>query len=190
MPNRAKLSLKQAFGWFLGALLIAGLVACSGVFSNGRQPSDINLSEGWRPPTIVAPAPATPTPSFMPSTSTPARPSPTPVCSNNLTFLKDLTIPDGSSVAPNTPLDKRWLVKNNGSCNWDARYRLRLASGKNLGAQTEQALYPARSGAQATLRLLFTAPDSPGVYRSSWQAIGPDGQPFGDPIFIEIVVKS
>jgi hypothetical protein len=189
MPIRAILTKVQVLRWFVATAFIAGLVACNGLSLTGGQASGEPTIVGWRPPTIVAPTLLTPTPTLLPS-STPARSSPAPVCSNNLSFLKDLTIPDGSSVAPNAPLDKRWLVKNSGTCNWDARYQLRLTSGTNLGALPEQALYPARSGAQAPLRLLFHAPESPGVYRSSWQAIGADGQPFGDPVFIEIIVKN
>jgi hypothetical protein len=54
----------------------------------------------------------------------------------------------------------------------------------------EQALYPARSGTQVELRIVFTAPNEPGIYRSAWQAHDPEGQPFGDQFFIEIVVEA
>lgn len=143
----------------------------------------------FRPPTLAAPAPSTPTPT-APPTALPLRASPTPVCTNNLVFVKDLTVPDGSQITPKAPIDKRWLVKNTGTCNWDDRYHLRLTSGKELGAVPEQALFPARSGTQATFRIQFTAPELPGTYRSGWQAFAPDDQPFGDPIFIEIVVAT
>jgi len=66
---------------------------------------------------------------------------------------------------------------------------LRLIAGEALGAPTEQALYPARAGAQATLRILFRAPSEPGTYHSAWQAYNPQGEAFGDPIYIEIVVS-
>jgi hypothetical protein len=120
--------------------------------------------------------------------SEPPRFTPTPVCTPNLTFLSDLTIPDGTQVAPGATLDKRWQVENSGSCNWDANYRVKLIAGEQMGAPAEQALYPARSGTQATLRILFTAPTQPGTYRSAWQAFDPNGQPFGDVFFIEVVV--
>jgi hypothetical protein len=103
--------------------------------------------------------------------------------------LEDLTVPDGSLVTPGSTLDKRWRVENSGTCNWDEKYRLKLVSGLEMGAQTEQALYPARSGTQAVLRIIFTAPEEPGPYRSAWQAYDPHGEPFGDPIFIEVIVQ-
>jgi hypothetical protein len=108
---------------------------------------------------------------------------------DNLIYLQDLTIPDDSSVLPGSMLDKQWLVENNGTCNWDRYYRLRLIAGPDLGAPSEQALYPARSGSQAVIRILFTAPAESGTYRSAWQAYDPQGKTFGDLIFIQIVVS-
>ncbi len=113
-----------------------------------------------------------------------------PPCTDNLLYLEDQTIPDGSLVSAGEVLDKRWFVENNGSCNWGKDYRLKLISGFDLGALPEQGLYPARSGTQAAIRIVFTAPAEPGVYRSAWQASNPAGQPFGDPIYIEVQVAS
>ncbi len=110
-------------------------------------------------------------------------------CSSNLKFIQDLTIPDGTAVPPGASLDKQWLVENSGTCAWDERYRLRLIAGPELGALTEQYLVPARGGSQAVLRIVFTAPAEPGPYRSAWQAFSPSGDPFGDPIFIDILVQ-
>jgi hypothetical protein len=114
--------------------------------------------------------------------------TPTPECEPDLTFLSDLSLPDGTVVLPGQSLDKRWQVENSGSCNWDIRYRLKLIAGPNLGAATDQALYPARSNTPAVIRIIFTAPDESGVQRSAWQAHDPHGEPFGDPIFIEVAV--
>ena len=122
------------------------------------------------------------------TTSPPAGPTTTPPCANNLLFLQDLTIPDNTQVAAGSPLDKQWLVQNNGTCNWDSRYRLRFIAGDPLGAPAEQALYPARAGAQATLRILFTAPSDPGTYTSEWQAYDPSGTAFGVSFFMKIVI--
>lgn len=92
-------------------------------------------------------------------------------------------------VFPGNQLDKRWLVENTGTCNWDRQYKLKLVAGPNMGVENDRSLYPARSGAQVTIRIIYKAPDEPGIYRSAWQAYGPDDQPFGDPVFIEVVVQ-
>ncbi len=137
----------------------------------------------------IPPTPANaPLATSQPAASDPPA-APTLHCVDNLHFLKDMTIPDGSRVTPGSTLDKQWQVENNGSCNWDDRYRLRLIAGAEMGAPAEQALYPARSGTQAVIRILFTAPLEAGEYLSEWQAYAPDGTPFGETLFIKIVVE-
>ena len=115
-------------------------------------------------------------------------PTPTPACTNGLEFVEDVTIEDGSVVSPGQRLDKRWQVLNAGSCNWDADYEVQLIAGPAMKAPNPQSLFPARSGTEAEIRMVFTAPEEPGAYRSAWQAFDPDGDPFGDPFFIDIVV--
>lgn len=162
---------------FWVACLLLWFTAC-----NGRQ-TDIYLPSTrapTQPPTATNPASAVP--------PTIPAPTPTTVCTNHLTFVEDVTIPDGSEVESGVRIDKRWLVKNDGDCNWDASYRLKLVTGPALGVTEELALYPARGGSEATIRVVFTAPAEAGTYRSAWQAIGPDGQAFGDAVYIEIVV--
>ncbi|MGW8251220.1 MAG: NBR1-Ig-like domain-containing protein [Anaerolineales bacterium] len=144
----------------------------------------------YKPP--AAASPLLPTPPHAVPTVSPSPPaaSPTPSCSNNLTFLEDASIPDGSLVQPQETLDKTWIVENSGTCNWDERYRLKLIAGPEMNVSPEQALYPARSGTQVPIRLVFVAPLDLGEYRSAWQAYSPDGQAFGDPIFIDVVVST
>ena len=171
-------------------LLCLLLVAC---ISGQSRRVDTQPDEGiYLSPTRLPQTPlvlAIPSPTFTEVVPTAdLRPTSTPACKNNLRFLEDVTIPDGTRLNPDELVDKRWKVENPGSCNWDERYRLRLISGPSLGASTEQALYPARSGAQAIVRILFTAPHLPGTYRSAWQAFSPQGETFGDTIYIEIAV--
>lgn len=153
----------------------------------------------FRPPSDST-SPSTPPPGSQPGASTPIvfptetfTPAPieitaAPPCENNLTFLLDQTYDDGTVVLPGQSVDKQWLVENSGSCNWDSRYRLRFVGGESLGAAEELPLYPARSGARITLRIIFTSPTTPGSYQSAWQAISPDGTLFGDTIYLLIIV--
>jgi hypothetical protein len=80
-------------------------------------------------------------------------------------------------------------VLNSGTCNWEEGFELRLISGDAMGAATVQALPPSRSGILVTIRVMFTAPAAVGSYRSAWKAYSPVGDPFGDEVYIEIVVK-
>jgi hypothetical protein len=144
-------------------------------------------------PTLEGPVAPAPDPIISPS-ATPAvvptlvQPSPTPPCADGLSYIRDLTIPDGTNVAPGQTVDKQWLVKNSGTCNWDVRYRLKLIGGDAMGAAPIQALYPARAGTEIALRIVFTAPSATGLYESQWKAIAPDGKPFGDFFSVSITV--
>jgi len=148
---------------------------------------------GFRPPTqAVSPTPLPSTPVTQ-STSAPEIgdfiPTATPTCSDGLTFIEDLSIPDGQTVAPGAVLDKRWQVQNSGTCNWDNGYTVQHTAGPELGALETIALYPARSGTEALLRIEFIAPNEAGIYRSAWQAYNPQGEAFGDPFYIEFAVS-
>lgn len=153
----------------------------------------------FRPPSgFISPTPplpelpqVAPPPVFMPSKTSPPAPTeifPTPACTDNLTWLSDLTYADNTVVLPGQSIDKQWLIQNNGSCDWDARYRLRRVGGESLGVPDEIPLYPARAGIQVSLRIIFTAPFESGTYRSEWQAVNPDGTFFGNAIYILIIV--
>jgi hypothetical protein len=173
---------------FAVVLILISLAACS----------PASAATPFRPPTMQAPLieptfiiqptqevviiESTPLPTIFP-TINPAD------CTNNLTFLEDITIPDNMFATFGLALDKQWLVQNSGTCNWTSTYRLRNIGGAALGAPEEIALYPARVGTQATLRVQFTAPFAEGVYESAWQAIDASGNPFGDPIYIRIAVQ-
>ncbi len=170
--------------------LACSLAGCAPLIKAGGAPGLQQNAAYYRPPTPVgapglgAPAPASGQPAL------PLLPTATIQCKDSLAFLKDITIPDGTVVAPDSTLDKRWEIENNGNCNWGQDYRVRLIAGTELGAQKEQALYPARSGSRAVIRMVFKAPAEPGTYRSAWQAYNPQGEPFGDPFFIEIKVEA
>lgn len=169
---------------FLMVLLIF-TSGCSPLFS--AQEAAPQQTPFFRPPTPISAG--TPKTSQSISADSSGNPTATVECRDNLTFLSDLTIPDGTIVSPGSTLDKRWEVENSGNCNWGSNYRIRIIAGTEMGAQKEQALYPARSGTRAVIRILFNAPNETGTYRSAWQAFDEQGEPFGDPFFIEITVQ-
>ena len=125
----------------------------------------------FRPPTKPAPTQILSTTTPIPAIYTPI-PTPTITatatespCTNNLEFLQDVTIPDGTSISFGGTIDKQWLVKNNGTCDWDSTYRLKWIGGDPLGAAQEQILFPAKAGTQATLRITLHRPYSGRIIR-------------------------
>ncbi len=162
------------------AALLIGLLLLAACQDSERQTTTVEV---FVPPTLAA----TPAPTAEP-TATRGPATPTPPCVDNLQFLEDVTIPDGTVVQVGQVLDKRWRVENAGTCNWDSQYRIQLISGSPMGAATEQALFPARSGTEIEIQIQFVVPDESGLLRSAWQAFNPQDEPFGDPVFIEISV--
>ncbi|MHC1740012.1 MAG: NBR1-Ig-like domain-containing protein [Anaerolineaceae bacterium] len=171
--------------FFLVAITLSlFLGGCSGLrpIRSATSPESVNY--------FVAPTKiATPTPELQ-LTSTSAVDAQPNDCTNVLSYLSDLSIPDGTFIDASSSLDKKWQVRNSGTCNWNESYTLQMTSGDLLGATSPQALAPARSGTETVIRIIFTAPQNPGNYSSTWQAFTADGQPFGDPLFIEINVPA
>ena len=184
MPSRPSSLLRMGLFAVILTLLLAS--ACS----------PAPTATPFRPPTAQAPLIE---PTFIINPTQPiviieSSPLPTIIptinpeeCSDNLTFLSDLTIPDNTSIVYGSTVDKQWIVENSGSCHWNSDYRLRHIGGASLDAPEEIALYPARAGTQATIQILFTAPFTDGEYESAWQAFDPSGAAFGDPIFVRII---
>lgn len=135
-------------------------------------------------PPVASPSPVPQTDPVQRSTE-PAKRS----CSNQLQFVDDLSIPDGTRTDSGKELKKRWLIENTGTCDWNRAYSLRLVSGSPLDAPEVQKLYPARPGSRVIIQITFTAPSDPGNYATTWQAFDPSGQRFGDPFFMEITVE-
>jgi Ig-like domain from next to BRCA1 gene len=161
--------------------------------------SPVSPSTPFIPPTAPAPLiepsliiqptqPSGPQPTPLPTIAIPTATTSPEECVNNLTFISDLTVFDGTSIPYGTTIDKQWLVQNSGTCNWNAGYRLRYVGGATLGASEELALYPAKSSTQAVIQITFTAPFSDGEYESAWQAFDPSGLAFGDAIYMRIEV--
>jgi len=177
---------KAIFFFILIALISLFLAACE------AQDAVPTPTEGiYTPPTprpTESPLEVIPSNADSESLSEDIRPTAAPVCANSLLFLRDVTIPDGTVIAPGERLDKRWEVRNSGSCNWGAGYQVKLIAGPGMGLPVRQALYPALSTTDVVIRMVFIAPQEPGQYRSAWQAYDPQDNPFGDPFFIDVVV--
>ncbi len=131
---------------------------------------------------------ATATPRASPTPKEPTA-TPLPPCVPSLRYLSDITYPDGTLVSPGQRIQKQWQVENNGSCDWEAGYRLKLVGGFPLGVFGDVALYPARAATQAVIEITFTAPPESGLYRTAWQAYSAENVPFGDVVYMEIIVR-
>jgi photosystem II stability/assembly factor-like uncharacterized protein len=110
-------------------------------------------------------------------------------------FVSDLTIPDGSSVAPGAAFTKTWRLLNNGTCTWDTSYTLVSAGGDAMGPSTPVKLpVSVPPGQMLDLSVNLVAPATAGHYKSLWKLSNPSGVQFGigasgnDPFWVDINV--
>lgn len=145
--------------------------------------------------TLLAPI-KTPTfiPSILPSmtatstlinlTSTPQEP-----CTDDAEFIGDVTIPDGTQMAPGQVFSKIWRFRNSGSCTWDEGYTIQFVSGDKMSGEPQPFPGVVASGEIVDISVQFTAPSSTGEYKSGWRLVNAKGQFFGIFFFIMITVK-
>lgn len=99
---------------------------------------------------------------------------------NCASFVADITIPDGSYVAPGTAFTKTWRIRNNGSVTWNTNYKLIFVSGTQMNAPGWIALpHNVAPGQTIDLTLNMTAPASSGSYRASFKLQSDSGEIFG-----------
>ncbi len=162
----------------LGLFLLWGLCACQ---NGSTQPPAVTSTLFYIPPTSAPVAQATIAVDDQPSILVTATSG---ICMNNLSFIRDVTVPDGTLVAPSAAIHKEWQVQNSGTCHWHDQYTLVFISGDALPGVDAIALYPAKAGATAILELNLIAPETPGTYFSEWQAVDPAGVNFGDTVYL------
>lgn len=164
----------------LGGLLLGGALLLLAACTRSSLPAESGV--------FVAPTINPQSSPIILETFTPPPATATPECENNLVFLQDLTIPDGSHLQPGEEFEKVWQVRNDGSCVWGSGYYLRLQDGEALGTQGRQALPASSPGDVVEISIAFTAPEQPGSYRSAWKAHDFGDSPFGVLIYLEIIV--
>ncbi len=103
-------------------------------------------------------------------------------------FVSDVNIPDGSVMEPERPFRKTWRVRNDGSSSW-AGVKLVFIHGQNPGGPLESVLPEVKPGDDCDISLDLTAPASPGPVMGYWRMVDPRGRPFGDTLWLHIVVN-
>jgi hypothetical protein len=112
---------------------------------------------------------------------------------NNLAYVADATYPDNSEIKPGKDFEKKWTVKNTGTCTWDEGYKLVFIGG-------DRALDPTSfefenkddfvaPGETADLGVDLTAPNQEGNYGGTWRMQSDAGVYFGEYLTVLIVVK-
>ncbi|MCZ7540832.1 MAG: NBR1-Ig-like domain-containing protein [Anaerolineae bacterium] len=117
--------------------------------------------------------------------SDPAQPSPQ---LSELSYVADVTIPDGAALHPGEAFVKTWRVRNTGTTTWGPGFALAFFSDDQLDGPDSVPLPPIKPGDVAELSLMLTAPQEPGLHRSTWRGRDPQGRFFDCDLFALIDV--
>jgi len=126
-------------------------------------------------PTLPPPQPtntAVTLPTLPIATNTPAA-SPTATCDLGQ-FIKDVTIPDGTTFAPGEKFTKTWRIRNTGTCTWSG-YSLVFDSGDAMNGTSPNPIGTVGPGQEVDLSVNLTAPATNGSYRGYWRIRNPSG---------------
>lgn len=128
---------------------------------------------------IVSTSTAVP-PTAIPATPTKVPPTPTPVPCYQVSFVSDLSIPDGTKIVAGTNFTKSWRLKNSGSCTWDTRYDIAYVDGTQMtSAKIWDLDKTVKPGETIDISLAMTAPVVQGNYTANFMMVNPNGVRFG-----------
>jgi hypothetical protein len=139
----------------------------------------------------VLPAPPAPTPTTIPTTPAEiptATAAPGGGCTYNSVFVTDVSIPDGTELAPGQTFDKIWRVRNNGTCTWGSGYQLVFVSGAPMTSNTAVPIPTTAPGATVDLLVSLAAPETPGTHTGVWRLKNRAGAFFGTTLTVVIRV--
>ena len=152
---------------------------------------------------------ATPTITVLPSATSTAWASPTFVASTptsqsittysssystaygcyDAAYVSDVTIADGTVVAPGEEFVKTWKFQNTGNCNWSENFWITYSSGEDMDGDDTEIDEDVTTGDTASISVSLVAPDDEGTYTGYWQLATEDGNVFGERVYVLIVVS-
>ncbi|KAJ2848008.1 hypothetical protein IWW36_003550 [Coemansia brasiliensis] len=106
-------------------------------------------------------------------------------------FVEDVTIPDGTVVAPNESFVKIWSVANMGDSEWPEGTMLVHIDGAPMlvGSKKATPVVIGKRYEQIGIAADLIAPSEPGQYVSQWRLMTVDGHYFGAGLWCNIVVE-
>jgi len=98
----------------------------------------------------------------------------------NLAKMVSETIDDGTVFPASTKFTKKWVLRNDGTCNWLPDYEVIFMSGDQMGADSPikigKSVLP---GESLELSVDFISPTVEGTYQGDWKLRTNDGVVFG-----------
>ncbi len=108
---------------------------------------------------------------------------------NDAVYVSDVTIPDGTILAPGEEFKKTWQFQNTGTCDWSEDYLLTFISGDDMDGDTTTIDEGVASGDTDSISVWLVAPETTGTYTGYWRLADEDGGLFGESVYVQIVVS-
>ena len=143
-------------------------------------------------PTITLTPVFTDTPVFTPTLATPlpTKTAPRPTSSNcaNMTYVADVTIPDGTQMPVGQEFTKTWRVQNSGTCPWTTSFKLVFAYGEAMSGQGVTMPATVAVGQQIDISVKLKVPNKTGSLTGFWTMMDDKNQPFAKLLTVVINV--
>ena len=149
---------------------------------------------------VFALQPGDPIPTMAPTAAPTAAPT-SSGCTDMAAFVRDVTIPDNSVLASNTPFTKTWRLRNAGSCTWNSHYLVSYMAGTTMTQVPGYWIVPQGQtvvpGQTVDISVGMTSPVQSGNYGSYWGLKNENGQMIpiqgganGKSFYVKIRVKN
>ena len=130
---------------------------------------------------IVVP---TPTPTLTPTTPTPT------LCPPNACLEGDVTDKAGTEFEPRETFTKTWRMLSCGCVPWPDGTNWVFVAGDLMSAPTSVPVPDTPLSDTVDISVNMMAPDKPGTYEGCWQMQDPNGDCFGNRVYVRIVVPT
>lgn len=108
-------------------------------------------------------------------------------CTNNATFVTDVTVPDGTAMTPGQTFNKVWRIRNTGTCTWGTGEELAFVRGEAMTPVRAITVPATAPGNTADIAVNMTAPTAAGSHTGEWRMRGKDGTLFG--VTLRVVIN-
>ncbi len=114
-----------------------------------------------------------------------------------ITWVSDVTIPDGTVMLASTKFHKVWKVLNSGTTTWTTDYKLIWVDITNFDYNKIDSVVPTKEvkiskevkpGEEIEIAIDLIAPNKNGTYKIFFRMLSPAGKFFGDPGWALITV--
>lgn len=183
-PTAEPIPVATATAVDIGVLQTA---AVQTVVANITQTAAAQPTSTPEPTETLTPSP-TETPLPLPTETPVPQGTPTQTTCDNLQFISDVSVPDGTTMTTGQEFVKTWKVRNTGTCTWTTGYTIVWGWGEKFSSQITNLTADVPPNAEAEISITLKAPLKPGSYSGFFRLSNNNGYNFGTALSTVIVV--